>query len=97
MARLLALCLPTQTGTATCTVGPGHLGCRGPAPSSQQRRGKVSLPVGEMGRWGRTPPAPAALPQGALSTLLGSVSRTRQGHGLPQPRVVGSCYWCQTP
>lgn len=95
MAGLLALPLPTQTGTTTCTMGPGQLGAEpGPTQPAEARKG-VPAHWGEGVRQDAT--CTSSLAQGALSTLLGSVSCTWQDHGLPQPRVVGSCSWCQTP
>lgn len=100
MAGLSALPLPTQTGTAAWPRLPPtprdlSSSCvHRPGPLSQQRQGKASLPVGETGQ---DTACTSSLAQGAPSTLLGSVCCTWQGHRLPQPRAVGSCYWCQTP
>lgn len=95
MAGLSALPLPTQTGTTTCTMGPGQLGAEpGPTQPAEARKG---VPAHWGGEVRQDATCTSSLAQGALSTLLGSVSCTWQDHGLPQPRVVGSCSWCQTP
>ena len=83
------------------TVGPiGHLGAEGWVPSSQQRRGKASLPVrGRQGRVMPSPPSPPAVSaQGAPSTLLGSVSPHLAGPwAAPARGSRGSCYSVPNP
>lgn len=110
MAGLSALPLPTYSpapsapGTTAwlqaASVGPiGQLGAEGPAPSSQQRHRKASLPGKEMGRQGRTPAPPtSSLCPGSPQHLLGSVSPQLAGPwAAPAQGSVGSCYSVPNP
>lgn len=72
----------TAQAAAPPTGPVGQLDAEGPAPSSQQRRGRCPRPAGEVGRWGRMPPPPAASVRGALST---------------PPGVGAAATRCQTP
>lgn len=101
MAGLIALPLPTHSpapsapGTTAwlqaASVGPiGQLGAEGPAPSSQQRHRKASLPVREMGRQGRTPPPhQQPLPREPPAPAWLCLAAIGRAMGCPSPGVGG--------